>query len=112
MSTPNINLPLVQSGQTNISVAYNDAMQTIDALLQLAVEDKDLSTPPTTVEADVGKRWIVASSPTGAWTGHANKIALCVGPNLWKIIEAKEGFRAWVIDEEEEYRFTSGAWVL
>lgn len=112
MSTPNIDLPTVQSGQTNLSIAFNDAMQILDALTQLVVVDKDLSAPPSTVEGDVGKRWIVASSPSGAWAGHAGEIALCVGADLWTFIEPKDGFRAYVLDEDEDYRFLSGSWTL
>ena len=112
MATPNISLQTVPNGQTNISAAYNDAMQVIDALLHLAVEDKDLSAPPATVAGDIGKRWIIGAAPTGDWSGSAGKIALCTGENLWRIIDAKEGFEAWVIDESEKYRYESGAWVV
>lgn len=112
MSTPNIDLPVVPSGQTNLSIAFNDAMQIIDALVQLVVEDKDLSAPPSTDESDVGKRWIVGASPSGDWSGHAGKIALCVGEDLWKIIEPKDGFTAYVLDEDEDYRYLSGSWSI
>lgn len=110
MATPNINLPTVPSGQTNLSVAFNDAMQLLDALVQLAVEDKDLSAPPATVSGDVGKRWIIGAAPTGDWAGHAGEIALCTAPSLWRIIPAREGYEAWVIDEGAKYRYKSGAW--
>lgn len=110
MATPNINLPTTPSGATNISAAYNDAMQLIDALLHLAVEDKDLSAPPVTVAGDIGKRWIIGAAPTGDWSGEAGNIALCTGENLWRIIKSKEGFEAWVIDEGAKYRYKSGAW--
>lgn len=110
MATPNIDLPTVPNGQTNISAAFNDAMQLIDALLHLTVEDKDLSAPPATVSGDVGKRWIIGAAPTGDWAGHAGKIALCTAAGLWRIIPAREGYEAWVIDEGAKYRYESGTW--
>ena len=112
MSTPNLGLETVPANSLQPSVPINDALQLLDALVQLAVEDKDLSAPPTTVAADAGKRWIVGASATGDWAGHDDEIALCTGENLWRFIVAGEGFRAWVIDEAADYRYTSGAWSI
>lgn len=110
MSTPNLGLETVPANSLQPSAPINDALQLLDALVQLAVEDKDLSAPPTTVAADAGKRWIVGASATGDWAGHDGEIALCTGADLWRFITPRAGFRAWVIDEAEDYRYTSGAW--
>lgn len=110
MSTPNLGLQTVPANSLQPSVPINDALQLLDALVQLAVEDKDLTTPPTTTVADAGKRWIVAAGATGAWAGHAAEVALCTGAGLWRFIPPRAGFRAWVIDEAADYRYTSGAW--
>ncbi len=109
-TTPNLDLELVPSNSLQPSVPVNDALQVLDALVQLAVEDKDLTAPPTTTSGDAGKRWIVGSSATGDWAGHDDEIALCTGSGMWRFIPPREGFRAWVIDEAEDYRYTSGAW--
>lgn len=112
MATPNLNLPTVPNGQTNISAAYNEAIQILDALTALAVQDKDLAAPPATVGGDVGKRWIVAASPTGAWAGQAGKIALCTAANVWAFITPPQYIVAYVIDETAEYRRIGSAWTL
>lgn len=112
MSTPNIGLQTVPNGSTNISAAYNDAMQVLDALTQLAVLDKDLNAPPATVAGDAGKRWIVAAGPTGAWAGQAKAVALCTGANVWRFLPPAEGWEAWVVDEAKKYRYTGGAWAM
>lgn len=112
MATPNLNLPTVPNGQTNISAAYNEAMQIIDALTPLAVQDKDLAAPPTTTGGDVGKRWIVAAAATGAWAGQSGKIALCTAADVWAFINPPPFVVAYVIDEAEEYRNMSGTWTI
>ena len=112
MATPILTLPTVPNGQTNLSVAFNEAMQKIDVFLLLVVEDKDLTTPPTTLDGDVGKRWIVAASATGAWAGQEGKIALCTGPDVWAFFSAPTRIIAWVEDEGAEYRRTPTAWAL
>lgn len=110
MPTPNIGLPVAPGGATDLSVAFNNAMQIIDALLPLVVQDKDLSAPPVTVGGDVGKRWIVGAAPTGAWAGHANKIALCTAANVWQFIAPPPYIIAYVIDETIDYRYSGAAW--
>lgn len=111
-TTPNLALELVPSDSFQPWTSINDTLQLIDALLQLAIVDRGLTTPPATVAGDAGKRWIIGGSPSGAWAGQGGNIALCTGANLWRFIAPKEGFLAWVIDEAAEYRYTSGAWAI
>lgn len=112
MSTPNILLPEVPQNTLQPSVPINKSMQIIDALIQLVPLDKDLTAPPTTVDADAGKTWIVAASATGAWSGKDNQVAICVGANLWEFRAPKAGWRAYLQDEDADYRFISGSWTL
>lgn len=111
-NTPNLDLELVPANSFQPWESINDTLQLIDALLHLAVLDKDENDPPTTVSGDAGKRWIVGSTPTGAWAGYAGYVALCTGADLWRFIEPKEGFEAWVIDEGVKYRYESSAWTV
>lgn len=110
MSTPNLNLTTIPANTLQPSVAFNESMTTLDALVQLAVEDKDATAPPTTTLIDFGKRWIVGPSATGAWYDHDDEIALCVGVNLWQFLVPAEGWRADVRDEDLLYRFDGSAW--
>lgn len=109
-TTPNIGLELVPSNSLQPWVAVNDALQLLDALVQLAVESRTLTAPPVTTSGDIGKRWIVAAAPTGDWSGHAGDIALCTAAGLWRFIPAREGFEGWDIGASERVRYTSGAW--
>lgn len=110
MSTANLELPTSPSGPSNISVAFNDAMQRIDGLVQLIIEDNTLNDPPVTVSGDEGKRWIVASVPTGDWVGHTNDVALCTAPGLWKYLSPKNGWRGRVLVDGLYYIFDGSSW--
>lgn len=110
MTTPNLGLSEMPQGSKQPSIPFNEVMQIVDALLQPNVEDKDLTAPPTTLEADKGKRWIVGAAATGAWAGKDTQIALCVGADLWAFIVPKAGFRFYVLDEAVDYRFDGTAW--
>lgn len=70
------------------------------------VKDKDLATPPgSPVDGDA---YIVAASPTGAWSGWATRIAYY--SSGWKSIVPIEGTTAFAQDEDVEYRYNGTAW--
>lgn len=85
----------------------NVNLRGLDDLVHLAVLDKDLATPPgSPVE---GARYIVAASPTGAWVGHTGHVARWFGTG-WIFYAPKEGWRAWVSDEDVLYAFNGSTW--
>ena len=79
----------------------------IDSILNKGVIDKDLSAPPGTPNS--GDLYIVASSPTGAWTGQTKKIALF--NQIWRFISPNEGITIWVNDEDKQYTYNGTNWV-
>ena len=72
-TTSNLNLPFIMAAQAQKHVTHNEALRALDAVVQLMVLDKDLASPPGS--PGEGARYIVAASPTGAWSGQAGKIA-------------------------------------
>lgn len=70
------------------------------------VKDRSLATPPGSPTQ--GDRYIVAASPTGAWSGHANDIAVRQG-STWKFITAQEGLSVWVANEPAKIIYFNGA---
>lgn len=112
MPTPILNLPIAPGGATDLSVAFNSAMQILEAFTPLVVQDKDLSAPPATVSGDVGKRWIIGAAPTGAWATHTGKIALCTAAGVWQILAPPSFVVAYVVDESASYRYNGAAWVV
>jgi hypothetical protein len=73
-TTVALGLPLLLAEQAQKHVTHNEALRALDAIVQLAVKDRDLTVaPPSPSEGD---RYIVAASPTGIWSGHATGIAV------------------------------------
>lgn len=96
-ATPNLSLPYIDAGQAQKHVTHNEALRSLDALVQLAVLDRDLSTPPGTPAE--GQRWIVKPTATDAWAGHENHVAAWQD-GAWQFSAAVTGWVAYVIDEE------------
>ena len=73
-------------------------------------QDKDANAPPGS-PAD-GVAYIVGPSPTGAWSGQAEKIAYYQAGTGWLFITPINGFRAYVVDEGIDYRYDGADWVV
>lgn len=63
--------------------------------------------PPTSPVK--GDRYIVGSSPTGAWTGYAQRIAVYNGTG-WSFIMPDEGWRAWDATANADKVFDGSVW--
>lgn len=71
--------------------------------------DRDLATPPGS--PTLGAQYIVAASPTGAWSGTATQIATWRN-GAWAFIVPREGMLAWIADEDKLAYFDGSAWQL
>lgn len=113
MATPNLDLPTSPNGATNISVAYNEAMQTLDGLVQLGIEGVLTAPPAITVPADLGKLWRIGTPATGAWAGKENQIALCTGDDLFVYFLPGTQVK-YLLDKSDGglYKYASGVWGL
>lgn len=110
MTTPNIGLIELSNSAGNYLLA-NESFAIIDALLGKVVKDKDLNPPPgSPANGDV---YIIGTSPTGLWSGHANKIAFYSSTaGAWVIITPKEGWKFEPVDEDIVYRYNGSAWAV
>jgi lysophospholipase L1-like esterase len=86
---------------------HNEALRSLDAIVQLVVLDKDLAVPPGSPAE--GSRYIVAASPSGAWAGQAAKIA-AYQDGAWMFYAPGEGWLAWVADEDKLYAYSGTVW--
>ncbi|HWB44602.1 MAG TPA: DUF2793 domain-containing protein [Hyphomicrobiaceae bacterium] len=106
-TTANLDLPYIMAAQAQKHVTHNEALRALDALVQLAVVDKDLSAPPGSPAE--GARYIVATGATGAWAGHDGEIA-AYQDGAWMFYAPNEGWTAWVADEDALYAWDGSAW--
>lgn len=89
-------------------------LQMIDALVQCAVISKTLATPPGSPAN--GDRYIVAASPTGAWTGQTNKIMIWTTDDpgfpsgFWQVYAPNAGFLVYNVADSTFYFYTGSAW--
>lgn len=95
------------NGENGWGADMNANLRMLDCLIQGTVIDRDLATPPGSPAA--GNTYIVAASPTGAWSGHATHIARYSG-TAWEFYTPKAGWEMWVVDEGVKARFLAGAW--
>lgn len=107
-TTPNLALPYIMASQAQKHVTHNEAIRALDAIVQIAVADRDLSAPPSS--PGDGDRYIVAADPTGDWSGQAGAIAAWQD-GAWQFYAPNEGWLAWVADESALLAFDGGTWV-
>jgi hypothetical protein len=106
--SPNLSLDYIDVNAAQREVVHNSAVRALDALVQLAVLDRDLATPPGSPSD--GQRWIVAASPTGAWAGHATQVAAWQD-GAWRFYVPRLGWLVYVIDEGKLVAWSGSAWV-
>ncbi|MEL6297985.1 MAG: DUF2793 domain-containing protein [Pseudomonadota bacterium] len=107
-TTPNLDLPYIAAAQAQKHVTHNEAIRALDAIVQLSVADRDLDAPP--ISPDDGARFIVGSSPTGEWAGHAGEVAAWQD-NAWLFYAPAEGWLAYVTDEAALVAFNGSSWL-
>jgi len=103
----NLQLPYLSGAMSQKHVAVNESLRRLDALVCLAIEDKDLTAPPGS-PAD-GVRYIPKAAATGLWSGKEGYVAHYVD-GAWEFYTPREGFLAYVADEDAFYVFDGAAW--
>lgn len=106
-NTENLALPYIMPSQAQKHVTHNEALRALDAIVQLAVLDKDLAAPPGSPAP--GVRYIVGAGASGAWVGHTNDVAAWQD-EAWAFYRPVAGWLAWVHDESQLYLFAGGGW--
>lgn len=106
-NSPNLVLPFIEEAQAQKHVTHNEAIRALDALVQLSVLDRDLTAPPGS-PAD-GDRYIPASGATGTWAGWDLNIAAWQD-GAWVKLTPREGWLAWVADEDLLLVWDGSAW--
>lgn len=116
-TTPKLKLTELTLTASQQATVVNADWAILDQLVNAAVKDKDLATPPGS-PAD-GDAYIVAASPTGAWSDKAGQIAYWrTSAGAWAFIAPLLGWMVSVLDEldgngvPKRYGYTGSAWTI
>lgn len=108
-ATPRFGLPFLEPGQAQKELFHNEALQTIDTLLNASVEEGPLREPPEAVDA--GACFIVAKGAVGAWEGKDGCLASLTAGG-WRFTKPQEGTSVYVKREQLNASFRSGEWSI
>ncbi len=107
LATNLLGLPYLAAAQAQKHVTHNEALRTLDALVQIAVADTAVTDPPATPAE--GDRYIVPASATGDWSGHENDIAVFVD-GAWATLTPRAGWLAFDESNDAVLVFEGGDW--
>jgi hypothetical protein len=108
-SSPRLGLPYLQPSQAQKHVTHNEALQRLDALVQLAVADFGATVPPAAPEP--GAAWWLGGEASGAWAGQGGRLAVWDGSG-WQFLLPRPGWRAWDLSTGRLRVFTGAGWEL
>jgi uncharacterized protein DUF2793 len=90
--SPALDLPYLKPSQAQKHVTHNEALQRLDLVVQLRLQDSAAQTPPGTPEN--GDIHALGAEPTGAWAGQAHRLAAWLDHG-WHFFDPRPGWRAW-----------------
>ena len=102
-------LPYIQPSQSQKHVTHNEAISTLDVLVQLVVAGFGATNPPA--DPAPGDVHALGATPTGAWAGQDNTLATW-HDGAWVFITPLAGWRAWGVSEGELRIWDGTAWGL
>ena len=108
-TSPVLDLPYIQPSQAQKHVTHNEALRTLDVLVQTVVSDVDQTEAPA--DPITGQNHIVASGATGVWAGHDHDIATFDG-DTWNFLTPRAGWAAQVLADGARAVFDGATWVL
>lgn len=111
---PNLHKMINALTGDSFDIDFRAFLRMIDALVQGAVISKTLTSPPGSPAN--GARYIVGASPTGAWSGEANNIAVWTTDNPaaptgeWEFYVPNAGFLVYNSADSTIYYYNGSAW--
>ena len=96
--TANLQMPYILPSQAQKHVTHNEALQRLDAVVQLCLQST-LSAPPSA--PDEGACYFVGAAPSGAWSGKAGLVALRQD-GAWIFLTPRTGWRGWFAGAREK----------
>src|SRR3954453_20013198 len=96
-NSPILGLTMMSASQAQKEVVFNNFLIAMDALFKGSVLDSTLTAPP--VSPALGDAYIIAASPTGAWSGKAHKVAFYF--NGWQFVAPPDKLRLYSVAQSE-----------
>jgi len=106
-TTTNLALPFILPAQAQKHATHNEALQRLDALVQLLVTSRSPNPPSEPEEGQI--HWVIAPA-TGLWSGHPENLAL-FQDGAWVFIVPRPGWTAVFLDEERLKVFDASDWI-
>jgi len=108
VTTPRLKIQQLAASQAQKHVTVNEGFVQLDALTNAYFASRSVAAPPGSPTD--GTTYLVAASPTGAWTGQAGKIAYALD-GAWIFYAPFTGLTAYVVDETILIAYNGSAWV-
>jgi hypothetical protein len=108
-ATPRLRLPLLAAGQAQKELFHNEALQLLDAVVAAAVEEPPMAVPPAAPAS--GSCYLIASDPSGAWSGHAHALASYSAAG-WRFVAPVEGMTVYVGSNGLAATYRNGGWEI
>ncbi len=105
--TVHLALPAIAASQAQKHVTHNEALRILDALVMLAVKDRDLSEPPGSPAE--GDRYLVNPTGSGGFADRDNQVAH-YRDGAWSFHAPQAGWLCYVEDEDAVVVFSDGVW--
>lgn len=104
--TINLALPYILPSQAQKHVTHNEALQRLDAIVQLTVVAETGTPPETPAEGDC---FLVAADAAGIWSGKAGRLAFRQD-GAWLYITPQQGWRAFFSQTRRLRVLQDGTW--
>lgn len=106
-TTSNLALPFILPAQAQKHVTHNEALQRLDALVQLVIQSPATEPPFAPSEGEV--YWLLAPS-SGAWLGREGQLAL-YQDGAWVFLTPRIGWRGYIASEQRATVFNGEEWI-
>ena len=106
-TTSRFGFPFIVPGQAQKELFHNEALMSLDALIQPAVEEGPRVAPPEAPSP--GESWLVAAGAGGAWSGRAHALATWTEGG-WRFAAPLAGMQVWDKQAGLRLQWTGSAW--
>lgn len=91
-----LSLPYIMPAQAQKHLTHNEALRTLDTLVQLSVASASVATAPGAPA--LGMRYILPAGAAGAWAGQTAGTLAVFEETGWAFLTPRVGWLAWVVD--------------